>query len=462
MHLLEFTDQSNFTMVDGKNRSSQSPLTNGISYDNKKNAIPVSAAEVLASNLTLKKPPQPSSSSPLSSSAAKLSSAQTSIGNVSKHPRSRLKIIEMQKKPDALKNNYRPSNSIRSSVGSSSKTESVNSVSAITSSVIGNKGKYQNTESIDFVRQISKFLTLDGIHSVVDKIRTALENEKEELMTRMKQLESTMEGDCDLIITCRSSNGSTPRLSEKSPSFDMNHGMDSSSSSNIHDDGGSTSSKTENSGSQKSGFDSGSVMRGLHRSNDSDSEIGSGFSVSLGVCDICGARLTSRSVVAEDQDSSRGQATSSSSNNKASSINGDSYGKSSRSSSSSSARSKGDRGLVIDLKDNFIGQDRGIHCVDCKSKKRRERVISGRLSEDTSISSTVIHSTTPPTRLKALDRDKGDDGTSSDLDRLSVLPLDSSRNDSKGDPPPPSSRFRNKLQAARDEHHFIADDYFLK
>ena len=62
----------------------------------------------------------------------------------------------------------------------------------------------------ELVESIRGFLSSEKIHMVVDKVRGALEKENAELQSRIKQLELAMENDCEVIVTHRSSNISTP------------------------------------------------------------------------------------------------------------------------------------------------------------------------------------------------------------------------------------------------------------
>lgn len=451
MHLLESSNQSPLTNVCADDYSNQLRSASGIGYDSNREGTTASATEVSMPSLTLRKSP----------STTKVASTQISTSSTTKTPISKLHNYDSQKKSDTAKNKNRPSSS---SISSSSNGASVNPTS---SSVIKSKDKgpteNHSRESIDFVRQISEFLTIDGIKSVVDKIHIALDKEKEELIMRMKQLEHKMEGDCEVIITCRSSNSSTPRLSEKLTSTNNNHSIESNSNSISCSPGGS---RVESKGSSGSSVGS----RSINNSSDSDIRIGLGSHKVPGACEMCGARLTSHTEVVEDQKASRGQATSSSSSS--SSINKNDNNSSSSSSSGIRGKSKTDHGVGIDGKVGIRVQEKVFQCVDCKLKKRRERIIGNRPLSEKSLSDTTS-SSPPPARQKGdIDRKGNDKGGSDtfmdgDFDSISALPsnssknVDSSKNGSKVDNNP-SSKFRNRLQAARDEHHFIADDHFLR
>ena len=66
------------------------------------------------------------------------------------------------------------------------------------------------SDPTEFVESIRDCISCDLIHMVVDRVRAALEEEKMQLNRRVRQLELAMESDCEVIVTHRSSNISTP------------------------------------------------------------------------------------------------------------------------------------------------------------------------------------------------------------------------------------------------------------
>ena len=434
MHLLESGDQFPPTIIYTDDSLNQLSSAGGIDYDSNRKGTSALAGEVSMTALTLRK----------SSSATKAPSAQISTSSTIRTPISKLSNSDLQKKSDSLKSKNRVSSN-------SSICSNGTSVNPLSSSIMKSKDKERtgghSRESIDFVHQISGFLTLDGIKSVVDKIHIALDKEKEELIMRMNQLEHKMEGDCEVIITCRSSNNSTPRVSEKVAAYNNNHSIDSNSNSIRCSPGGS---RVESNGG------SGADSRSIGKTGDKDSRIILGSCKVPGACDVCGARLTSQTEVMEVENASRGQDTSSSS----SIIN--TNNNNSSSSSCIRGKSKTDHGSVMDQKELIRMQERVFQCNDCKSKKRREKIIGNRPLPEKSPSATTYSTIQKGCVDREGNTSRGSDTSfNGDLDSISALPGDSSKNGYKVDNNS-SSKFRNRLQAARDEHHFIADDHFLR
>jgi hypothetical protein len=84
----------------------------------------------------------------------------------------------------------------------------------------------------EFVESIRDCISCDLIHMVVDRVRAALEEEKMQLNRRVRQLELAMESDCEVIVTHRSSNISTPsNASPRCSSIEESHAASVSSSS---------------------------------------------------------------------------------------------------------------------------------------------------------------------------------------------------------------------------------------
>ena len=386
------------------------------------------------------------------------------------------------------------------------------------------KGKQDYIDPIEFVFHIREDLCSDRIHLVVDRIRIALEQERIELSKRMKQLESTLEGDCEVIVTSRSSNKScksTPRETPRETPRDVNSSSGNNSGKHIASSGSSSGRPISGNSSSSSRSLSNSNM---YRSNCSSSrtednrEEGGGCNDSgnynhydnhdkrdfdnrdtfYDECDTCGVALGSGDIA--ESKSSRSQSSSSGSNG-SSARNGrriesgddggergdggdiGGYGLAGEvlSNGHGSGRSEGEngreRGRVKNLEEYKEAGDSEsrLVCAECKARSRREKILGSRLSCLDSNSNININSD---------NNNSNNMNESSNKNNSFSIGYSSSRNDdsdankrvsadsahlgvdhssaSNLPPNPPSSKFRNRLQAARDEHHFIADDYSLR
>ena len=280
-----------------------------------------------------------------------------------------------------------------------------------------------------FAAQIKDFICSDRIHLVVDRIRFVLDQEKADLTKRIKQLESFMESDCEVIVTNRSSNKSTPTkaLSRRDSRADESY--------DVADYDGTCPGRSE--------------------------------------CDLCGVKLSDQEVALTQR------------------------------SALTSARS-----IRVERFQDGLGKQSEVLCLDCRARsnnssggmQNNSHILDNRMKSNTysssssslssssksmrSTSSAVVtsngkakstdRSSTPVTlsrthsasssqsNSRPHSRSNGDDllvssyeGVGGDI---------ASKTDSVVDsvPKPGTSKFRNRLQAARDEHHFLADDYSLR
>jgi hypothetical protein len=322
---------------------------------------------------------------------------------------------------DVSKNNKgSPTSSSSSSVGDNPYTEK--------------KPKSENNDDQDeFVLSFKDYLSLDRISLVIHRIRAALDEEKVELIKKMRQLENSMESDCEVIVTNRSSNmseKSTPR-SSISGSIRFDGPIDDYSE---HDD---DKNKFSN---RKISYD-----QPIHDSVSSSASTSSKTSsAKVQCCDVCG--------------------TSFSSANPNSNPNSNPNLSSMADSKLSSSDRKGTGGLTIQLKESL--------CTDCTGRNRRERILGSRLPSTNYNETKQPISKDPEFNISSnisnnissnISRDNLFSSRSSEKDQpLSansmVTEIESARDKTpKGSQA--SSKFRNRLQAARDEHHFIEDDY---
>lgn len=263
-------------------------------------------------------------------------------------------------------------------------------------------------DSAEFVELIKDYLFADRIHIVVNRIRSALDREKIVLDRRLNQLESFMESDCEVIVTNRSSSRSTSSKSTpRSNSFMIDENHDAIDCSGIYLECvgcGITfsSSDQENVSDSKRAIIAGQKGMQIDRNKMRERN------VELDVlCIGCRARI--RDINQSEQ------------TNLGRDINTDRTDSTNCRSSSSSSSSTG------------LGE-------------------SSASSEKTGIN----HPSRKPSG-PSLSRSADSDPLPASQHSGSVGAL-SGRLEAQ----PRSSKFRNKLQAARDEHHFLADDYSMR
>lgn len=322
-------------------------------------------------------------------------------------------------------------------LNSSGNKEKVNNNASSPNSINSDryKGKQEEEimDSIDFLSSIKDYLTTDRVAIVVEKIRAALDQEKAELNLKINQLERSMEMDCEVIVTTRSSNRSnksTPRV-----------------------EGFNTRSKSLQSYDTKSDYKSDlyygdSKASDTGRGSDRDSEIGSVSNRSNGdrfdICVVCGVDVdTSDSVTARSKDS--GTARSKGSCEWNDYIDVDNR-------TSSSSRNKPDD-INNNSTNSLLTLELEILCYDCKGRNRREKILGGRLPkvEPSSISRASSYMDDKKERNEFEYEQEGPS--------LSPGGRGTGKENDNHTRKQPSSKFRNRLQAARDEHHFMADDY---
>jgi hypothetical protein len=275
-----------------------------------------------------------------------------------------------------------------------------------------NWGDYTN-DPAEFVELIKDYLFADRIHLAVNSIRSALDREKIDLNRKLKQLESFMESDCEVIVTNRSSSRSTSSKSTpRSNSFMIGESHDAVDCSGIYleCEGCGVSfplSDQENVSTAKYAL----VARGKGR----------GHSVELEVlCIGCRVRI-------RDRDSNESKA------------------------------NHLERSFDISVK---ISPSTTIHRIGSSSSSKALG-----MSSASSEKSSVTHHQ-PSSRLTG-------HSPARTADSDSISPTHRSASADAGadtaalsepieDSQPRFSKFRNKLQAARDEHHFLADDYSLR
>ena len=276
-----------------------------------------------------------------------------------------------------------------------------------------------------FAAQIKEYIRSDRIHLVVDRIRSVLDQEKVDLTRRIKQLESFMESDCEVIVTNRSSSKSTPTksLSRRDSRVDEFYGTaDYDGISPECELCGGKISDQEITLTQRSAQTSARNIRIENMQERSD------FKQPDALCLDCRARSSGGML---DNSHILDNRMRSNTNNSSSS----SISSSSRSMRSSSSTMVGNIGKI-------------------KSTER----------SSTPVSISRTHSSSSSQSLSGpLRRSYGEDMPFSSYagvkGRDAVSKTDSITD---GVPKPGTSKFRNRLQAARDEHHFLADDYSIR
>ena len=284
-----------------------------------------------------------------------------------------------------------------------------------TESSRSNGGDCSN-DPAEFVELIRDYLFADRIHLVVDRIRSVLDREKIDLNRRLNQLESFMESDCEVIVTNRSSSRSTSSKSTpRSSSFMIDESHDAVDCSGIYleCEGCGVSflpSNQENVSTGKHALVAGQKGMQVERSKVR------GSSVELdALCIECRARTRdinqSKPIYVQRDFDSSVKSSPSTTIHRISSI-------------SSSSSSKG----------------LGMSNTSSEKASSSHYHSSSRLTGYSPVQTVDLGSISPTHR-----------SVSADADTAALAPLEDSQ--------PRSSKFRNKLQAARDEHHFLADDY---
>ena len=283
----------------------------------------------------------------------------------------------------------------------------------------------------EFVESIRGFLSSEKIHMVVDKVRGALEEENVELKSRIKQLELAMESDCEVIVTQRSSNISTPskassHCSSRSEPDEIFHGASARSSSGgtkwgCGDCGGSCEV------TEQRIVDKTISSRGAT----------SGVPESM-FCVHCAANRRKNEEVFHSDLRRDGNNNNSNNNN-----NSDNSRRSSRNSMNLFKEHKSSSNLVreVDLSikvpsvptSDLSGSMQAMNC-GASSDHLDSDGGSGWRERDGGIAGETVEGSA---RGSAEGSVGGRGGTQTQR----------------------SSRFRNRLQAARDEHHFLADNY---
>ena len=229
------------------------------------------------------------------------------------------------------------------------------------------------SDAAEFVASIQQCLTIDRIAAVVDDIKAAFDTERAELMFKIKQLEATMEGDCEVVSTNRSGG----RSSKPSPRTER----DAFPAGNqpYHPRGGGGG-----------GGGGGRVIsNGFWDEEDDDRAVDKGRG-RVAQCTMCGGDVGE--YFSQDIAAAPG---------------------------TGSARLPIAAGTEI--------------CLDCRARSRREKKLLSRLPK----------ALLAPTVAAASSQERAADDDAGLANRVGP------------------SKFRNRLQAARDEHHFIDNSIFL-
>jgi hypothetical protein len=278
------------------------------------------------------------------------------------------------------------------------------------------------SDPTEFVESIRDCISCDLIHKVVDRVRAALEEEKMQLNRRVRQLELAMESDCEVIVTYRSSNISTPsNASPRCSSIEESHAASVSSSSargskwSCGECGAGAPNQEANTTQQRT------VDR--IKSPTAASPIAS---KGMLCAHFAGKQLKSEGVLHTDR-GMEGSSNSSSSSRVSSPLEYEHSLISISSLSPSALRSSLE---PFRTSSGHMDSDRGVREKDEKRVGERAIDRDGLRDED-----------------GEEQRERGRDGES-----------ERGRDGGRGGVQR-SSRFRNRLQAARDEHHFLADNY---
>ena len=273
----------------------------------------------------------------------------------------------------------------------------------------------------EFVESIRGFLSTDKIHMVVDKVRGALEEENVELKSRIKQLELAMESDCEVIVTHRSSNISTPSKASSHCSGSGEH------DEMFHDASASARSSASSRGTKWDCGDCG------------------------GSCEVTQQRVVDRTI------SSRG--TTSDVSNSMFCVH------------CAATRRKNEEAFHSDLRrdgnsnNNNNDDDRKSSRNSLNSFKEHKSSSNSVREIDSSIKVILVPTSDLLGSMQALNCGASRSSDHLDSDGGSAEgrgggSAEGSVGGRVGTQTQRSSRFRNRLQAARDEHHFLADNYY--
>mmetsp|Transcript_16350 Transcript_16350/g.15663 ORF Transcript_16350/g.15663 Transcript_16350/m.15663 type:complete len:457 (-) Transcript_16350:45-1415(-) len=279
----------------------------------------------------------------------------------------------------------------------------------------------ETLDSVDFILSIKDFLTTDRVAIVVEKIRAALDQEKSELNLKMKELEGSMEMDCEVIVTNRSSNRSnksTPRTDEFVVQSKGSGNLNSYDKNSNYKNEICSKNETYYSKNETHCSNSKALVRGSEIGSISNRSNGDRFDV----CVICGVDVDIYETTTE------------------------------RSKESDTARSKGSS----DWNDYMTDDHRSsvspeVFCCDCKGRNRREKILGGRLPKVESSSRDRVSSYMDDKQEKNDEKEQEELPSSTGGKQQLNQTLDKYKQ--------PSSKFKNRIQAARDEHHFREDDY---
>ena len=278
----------------------------------------------------------------------------------------------------------------------------------------------------EFVESVRGFLSFEKIHLVVDKVRGALEKENAELKSRIKQLELAMESDCEVIVTHRSSNISTPSKTSSHCSGEHDKMfLDASVSASASARSRGTKWDCRDCG--------GSCEVTEQRIVDKTISISSGGTtsgVSEGMfCMHCAANRRKNNEEEAFHSDLKRDGNSNNNNNNNNNNDNDNNRRSSRNSLNS----------FKEHKSSFNSQREGDLSINMIS------VTTSDLSGSMNCGANSDH--------------LGRDGGSGRRERDGGSAEARGEGSAGGTQPQRSSRFRNRLQAARDEHHFLADNY---
>lgn len=282
----------------------------------------------------------------------------------------------------------------------------------------------------EFVESIRYCISCDLIHMVVDRVRAALEEEKMQLNRKVRQLELAMESDCEVIVTHRSSNISTP--SNASPRYSTTEESHSVSVSSSSARGSKWSC-----GECGVGAPNQEVNTTQQRTMDKiKSPSAASLVASKGMlCAHCaGKQLKIEGVLHTERGMEGSSSSSGSSRDSLNTVNGRVVSSALEDELSLISISLVPPSALRSSLEPFrtssgqMNSDRGVRGKDDKRVGEGVRDRDGVSDEE---------------REEQIGRDgesqRGRDGRSGGVQR--------------------SSRFRNRLQAARDEHHFLADNY---
>jgi hypothetical protein len=281
---------------------------------------------------------------------------------------------------------------------------------------------HRYSDAAEFVQSIQEYLTTDRIAAVLDDIKEAFETERYELVGKRRQLECIMEGDCDVISTNRSggkSNKSTPRPDRAGPGHGTGPGNGAGNDNGRSHELLPTKSKPPTYGGRSNGTGTGDSSFW----DEEDERTAGSKHPSVPLCSACGGDVSDYLQLQELHLSAVPGAKAASASSSSASTTGGLKG-STNSSSNSNSNSSSSSGSDL--------------CLDCRARSRREKKLLSRLPKGmaTSAASTAV-------------------STSQEFKSDSFLTDEQPVQNGVGKKD--NSKFRNRLQAARDEHHFIED-----